>query len=106
MSDERRPRPTVRSARQPRLRANVGQPTRERVPGRQPASSMVRPTLRTILRQSIINGKLGALILLIAGVFGFGYIFRAERFVVRGVTVSGARSVEAAEIKRLAAVTS
>ncbi len=89
-------RPRV-AARPPRPRASVGQPRRTE-------QAMVRPTPLTMLRRSVINGKLAALILLLAGIGCFGYVFRSPTFVVEAIEVSGVRSLDAAMIDALAGV--
>lgn len=89
-------RPRV-AARAPRPRAVAGLPRRAEQP-------MVRPTPRTLLRQSIANAKLGALIILIAGLGCLWYIFRSPQFVVDSITINGTRSLDAATISDLAAV--
>lgn len=92
----RRPARGRITARAPRPRAVVGQPRR--------SEPMVRPTPRTILRQSIINGKIGALILLVAGLGVMGYIFRSPAFVVGEIEVVGVRSLDPATVAELAGV--
>lgn len=97
MSREERSRPARPrvTARPPRPRASVGQPRRSE-------QAMVRPTPLTVLRRSIVNGKLAALILLLAGLGCFAYAFRSAKFVVDTIEVSGVRSLDAATISDLA----
>lgn len=92
-SDRKPSRVTPRTARP---RAVVGQ-TRRNEP-------MVRPMPRTTLRRSLANGKLGALITLIAAMWAMWYVFRSPRFIVQGVETQGLRSVNPAAVNELAAV--
>jgi cell division septal protein FtsQ len=92
---ERKPASRI-APRTPRPRAMVGQ-TRRNEP-------MVRPMPRTTLRRSLITGKLGALITLVASLWALWYVFRSPRFIVQGVEVLGLRSVDAAAVNDLAAV--
>jgi cell division protein FtsQ len=92
---ERKPSSRV-APRTPRPRAMVGQARRN--------EPMVRPMPRTTLRRSLITGKLGALITLIASLWALWYVFRSPRFIVQGVEVMGLRSVDAAAVNDLAAV--
>ncbi|HYF65807.1 MAG TPA: FtsQ-type POTRA domain-containing protein [Herpetosiphonaceae bacterium] len=89
-------KPSRVATRTPRPRAMVGQSRR--------AEPMVRPMPRTTLRRSVINGKLGALITLIAGMWALWYVFRSPNFIVQGVETLGLRSVDAAAVNDLAAV--
>ncbi|HEY1012836.1 MAG TPA: hypothetical protein VGE07_09055, partial [Herpetosiphonaceae bacterium] len=64
---ERRPRPLGARPARARPRAVVG------LPRRPETGPMVRPTWRTILRHSLLDGKLAALLLLLAGLAGTWY---------------------------------
>jgi cell division protein FtsQ len=65
---------------------------------------MVRPTPLTMLRRSVANGKLAALIMLLAGMGCLWYVFRSTTFVVAAIEVRGVRSLDPATISELAGV--
>ncbi len=98
MSSDTSPRKTRSrfAGRGARPRSTVGQ-LRRRDP-------MVRPSFTLIVRMMVRNGKLGALILVLFGLWAIWYVFRSERFVVHSVEISGNRSLSSAEIRELAAV--
>ena len=84
------------AARAPRPRPRIGQP--------RTTEPMVRPLPRTVLRRFVASGKLAALVLLIAGVWGFWYAFRSPLFIVQQLEITGLRAVDAATVNELAAV--
>lgn len=68
------------------------------------AEPMVRPTALTIFKKGIKNGKIAALILLIAGLWTIWFVLSSPRFLVNEPTVVNNRSVTQAEIVGLADV--
>ena len=64
----------------------------------------VRPTLGTLLRTALRNGKLAALGCVLGGLWAIWFLFSSERFTIQTFDVSGNRSLSTAEIIELAGV--
>ncbi len=90
------PRRTGRMiSRKPRGRTALGVRT---------STPMVRPTARTILRSTLLNGKLLALGLLLISIGCLIFVFRSAAFVIGDLEIEGNRSVDATTISQLANV--